>query len=287
MVVTDGTDKDEKPAKVVKSKSMDSQRLRIHWGMVVGLPIWTYGAFILATFIVVGLLWALQQIGISLNSLNVVIFNTISSVVIYALALTIAIGVPLLVWSRRTTRKELGVSSWPVWLDLLMATPAYVVYIIISASLLMVAKVLFSGVVDLNVEQEIPFSQTMLTSQFQYILAFFTLVVLAPVAEELLFRGYLYGKLRKVSPAWLAIIVSGLAFGLAHLWAGPGAEALQWAVMIDTLALGVVLAMLRESTGAIWAGVLVHAIKNGIAFYFLFMNPQIIDQLKTASALLM
>ena len=79
----------------------------------------------------------------------------------------------------------------------------------------------------------------------------------------------------------MAIIVTSLAFGAAHLWGGPGSP-LQWAVAIDTMVLGVILALLREYTGAVWASVLVHALKNGIAFYLLFMNPQLIDQLRAA-----
>ena len=106
-------------------------------------------------------------------------------------------------------------------------------------------------------------------------------MIIAPLAEELLFRGYLYGKIRKLAPIWVAVLVSSLAFGVAHLWSGPDTP-LQWAVMIDTFVLGIMLSLLREYTGAVWASVLVHAIKNGLAFYLLFMNPQLIDQLKAA-----
>ena len=113
---------------------------------------------------------------------------------------------------------------------------------------------------------------------------FLTLVVLAPLAEEVLFRGYLFGKIRKLAPFWISAIMASLTFGLAHLWAGPG-TALQWLVAIDTFVLSLVLCLLREHTGAIWAGVLVHAIKNGIAFYFIYLNPQTLDQIKAGIVL--
>jgi membrane protease YdiL (CAAX protease family) len=106
------------------------------------------------------------------------------------------------------------------------------------------------------------------------------MVLLAPLAEELLFRGYLYGKLRKTAPVWLSVLVASVAFGLAHLWVGSGP--LQWAVAIDTFVLSLMLCALREYTGAVWAGVLLHAIKNGLAFYLLFVNPSVVDQIKAA-----
>jgi membrane protease YdiL (CAAX protease family) len=48
---------------------------------------------------------------------------------------------------------------------------------------------------------------------------------------------------------------------------------LQWATALDTFALGIVAGSLRLLSGSIWAGMLLHAIKNGIAYYFLFINP--------------
>ncbi|MCZ6901364.1 MAG: CPBP family intramembrane metalloprotease, partial [Rickettsia endosymbiont of Ixodes persulcatus] len=121
----------------------------------------------------------------------------------------------------------------------------------------------------------------MLVSTWQYIVAFVMLVVLAPVGEELLFRGYLYGKLRKSAPIWLAVLATSLTFGLAHLWTG-GEGPLQWAVAVDTFVLSLVMCSVREYTGAIWITIFMHMAKNGLAFYLLFVNPQFVDQIKAA-----
>jgi membrane protease YdiL (CAAX protease family) len=96
-----------------------------------------------------------------------------------------------------------------------------------------------------------------------------------------LFRGYLYGKLRKITPIWVAIVMTSLTFGVAHLWTG-GDGPLQWAVMIDTFVLSLVMCVMREHTGAIWITILMHMAKNGLAFYLLFVNPQIVEQIKAA-----
>jgi membrane protease YdiL (CAAX protease family) len=96
------------------------------------------------------------------------------------------------------------------------------------------------------------------------ILAFITLVVIAPFAEELLFRGYLYGKLKSNVPTVVAAITTSLLFGLAHQQLNVG---------IDVFILSLVLCTLRSLTGSIWAGVLVHIIKNALAYYLLFVAP--------------
>lgn len=265
-------------------KNFTKQLRETKWLWVLALPFWAYGAFIAVTFAMAFLQVALVWVGVPLDSVNPVLLGTVYAALVYTLAIVIVIGVPYLVRRRKTTRKELGVPDTPSWIDLLLPVPAYIVYVIVSAILMLFIMRLVPGM-DLEQTQALPFTQSMLGSQWHYILAFVTLVVLAPVAEELLFRGYLYGKLVKVSPVWVAIVVSSLVFGAAHLWAGGGD--LQWAVMIDTFALGIMLALLRVYTGAVWAGILVHALKNGIAFYFLFVNPQAIEQIQSAATALL
>ena len=246
---------------------------------LVILPLWTYGAFMLAQ-VLVGLVQELLLIlNVPLASINQAVYATVASVIVYAVSLVIVIGVPLAIWRRKTTIKDLGVHDWPSWMDIVLSVPAFIVYIICSGVFMAILTSLLPGI-DLQQAQELPFSQSMLGGSWQYVLAFITMVVLAPLAEEMLFRGYLYGKLRKTAPIWVSILVASLAFGLAHLWVGE--TALQWAVTIDTFVLSLMLCALREYTGAIWAGVLLHAIKNGLAFYLLFVNPNVVNQIQAA-----
>ena len=99
---------------------------------------------------------------------------------------------------------------------------------------------------------------------------FVSLVLLAPIVEEFLFRGFLYTGLRQKLNIWWATGVTSLLFAAAHLFGGE-TSALLWIAGIDTLILSIVLCQLRERTGRLWAPMLVHAIKNGIAFTVLFI----------------
>ena len=269
----------EKSSKPMSAPSSANYKLP-NWVWWLILPVWVYGVFMFVQVALSFLAVWLNDIGVPLSEMSQIIFITLISGLSYALATLIVVMVPLKLWGKRTTLKDLGVPDLPTWMDILLSAPAYVVYIIASAIVMLTITGLFP---DLNLQQSqsLPISSSMLVHQWEYVLAFTVLVVFAPVAEELLYRGYLYGKLRKASGVIVSIVVTSLAFGAAHLWTG-GDGPLQWAVAIDTMVVSVMMCVLREYTGAIWAGVLVHMIKNGIAFYLLFINSDIIDQLMAA-----
>ena len=88
------------------------------------------------------------------------------------------------------------------------------------------------------------------------------LVFIAPIAEEILMRGWLYGKLRTKLKAPLAILLVSLVFALLHG---------QWNVGVTVFSLSLVLCTLREITGTIWSGIILHMLSNGIAFYLLYV----------------
>jgi membrane protease YdiL (CAAX protease family) len=94
--------------------------------------------------------------------------------------------------------------------------------------------------------------------------AFVALVILAPVTEELIFRGFLYGKLRSRLNAIPAIILVSVLFGVLHG---------QWNVGVIVCIMSVFMCIARELTGTIYSGILMHMIRNGIAFYLLYVNP--------------
>lgn len=245
------------------------------------LPVWTYGAFWLAQLAMGLTVQLLLLCGMSEAALTSVAGTTVWATLVYGIAIAIAIGAPWLLWRRRTTWQEMGVGDRPAWLDAGLAPVVFVLYFITSAYVMVVAKSWLP--IDVNQEQALPFDRTALMGSWEYALIFVALAVVAPIAEELLFRGYLYRRLRSSASVWLSVLLTSLVFGLAHAWAGHD-RPLHWAVVIDTAILSIFLCLLREYTGAIWSSILVHMIKNSIAFYFLFLNPQLITHV---AALLM
>lgn len=229
----------------------------------IGLPLWVLAGFGLAIGVTVALMWLISTSGIQLEQLNEVVFSTFVAALTYLVALAIVIGVPYF-WKRRTSRKDLGLDRLPRWLDIMLAPAGFIVYLIGSGVVVGLVTQLVPGF-DGDQAQELGF--TNLSQSYQYVLAFATLVIVAPVAEEVLFRGYLYGKLRRIVPIWVAILVTSILFGVVHG---------QWNVGLDVFVLSLVMCSLREITGGIWTGILLHMIKNGLAFYLLFINPTLL-----------
>ena len=89
-------------------------------------------------------------------------------------------------------------------------------------------------------------------------LAIVLLVVLAPVSEELLFRGYAFARLGTVFPRRVVIAVTALGFAMAHFNGGLLHP-------LVTLYLGVATGWLRASRGSIVPGLMLHGAVNSLA----------------------
>ena len=93
-------------------------------------------------------------------------------------------------------------------------------------------------------------------------MAFFALVIVAPIMEELIFRGFLYGRLRNSYGVIVAGAIVSLLFGVLHG---------QWNVGVNVAVMSAVMCGMREITGTVYAGILLHMAKNFIAFMILFV----------------
>ena len=97
----------------------------------------------------------------------------------------------------------------------------------------------------------------------------FRVVILAPVVEELLFRGVIFSGFQRNYHAFWAIFLSALLFALFHLnpWQfGP------------TFLLGLILGWVRLRTGSLLAAIFTHALHNGMIFLIVYFKiaPEVI-----------
>ena len=168
--------------------------------------------------------------------------------------------------SKVMSREKLGLKDLPTWLDIGLAPAGFIVYLILAAALVTV----FSIFPWFDAEQTQNLGFDIYLTGGERLIAFIVLVVIAPIAEEIIFRGWLYAKVkdrlseettRRAAAIITALIVS-LTFGIVHL---------QWNVGVNVFAMSLVACALREFTGTIYAGILLHMLKNGIAFYLLFV----------------
>lgn len=235
---------------------------------VITYSLWLTITFIAAQAILLSALSVLGLFGIDVAdySSNVLIIGL--GAISYGLMLALTVGIPRWILKQSTSLKELGLTKLMSWTEIGVALAGMVTYFILTAVLLIAVRELLPAF-DLEQTQDIGISIP--RPGIEMALAFLLLVAVGPIVEEVLFRGYLYGKLRtRGVPFWLTTLVVSVLFGLAHM---------QWNVGIDTFALSIVMCATREITGSLWPSILMHMMKNGIAFYFLFVNPQMLQGL--------
>jgi uncharacterized protein len=158
--------------------------------------------------------------------------------------------------------ENIGLGRRPKFKDLISAILGFGLFFIVLIAVNALMTVLIPSL-DNGQKQDIGFDS--LKTSSDYILAFMALALLPPIGEEILVRGYLYSGLRKVWKFLPAMIVTSIFFGLAHLQLGSG-TAILWAAGINTFVLSLVLVYLREKSGALYAGMLVHCLNNLLAF---------------------
>jgi uncharacterized protein len=195
-------------------------------------------------------------------------FNTVPAEFLFIL-LAEVLTIGAIYWFLR--RRQLGLSiiglKKPRWRDAGYALAAVPVYYLIYVLTVGVASSLIHGL-NINQQQQIGFNDV--HGGAALVMTFISLVVLPPLAEEIMVRGFLYSSLKKAFSLKWAVILTSALFAAAHLPEGGAAGPLYIAAL-DTFVLSLVLIYLREKTGSLWASIGLHAIKNGIAFVALFV----------------
>ena len=114
-------------------------------------------------------------------------------------------------------------------------------------------------VLQLHDKQTLPEELGIDRSTLNLVLAVVMITVIAPLGEELFFRGYFFGALRNWK-GWLpAAIVTGLVFGAIHVGSTP----VGFTVPLAFFGFG--LCVLYERTGSLYPGIALHALNNSIA----------------------
>lgn len=96
-------------------------------------------------------------------------------------------------------------------------------------------------------------------------------VLLAPLVEETLFRGLIFGNLRPLNRA-AAYIVSALVFAAVHVWQYAGSLGWRGTLLcaVQYIPAGLALGWTYEKSAAIWAPILVHACINAVSMGLLW-----------------
>lgn len=107
------------------------------------------------------------------------------------------------------------------------------------------------------------------------LVGFLAVVAVAPVVEELIFRGLMVNRLSRVMPGWLAVVLAAAVFGACHghpVWFGYA------------FVLGCVFGFIDLRAGSIWPSILGHMVFNSFS-QILNLLPQSEEGTETLIAL--
>jgi hypothetical protein len=152
---------------------------------------------------------------------------------------------------------DIGLNTWKLsylgWG--LLGLPVYFAF---TSVLLSLAGMILPPEI-MNEQQQLGFKAG--GSPLDLLLIFVALVLVTPLVEEVIFRGFLWRAYRRFGAVIAMLLVSGL-FAVAHMQVNVG---------IDVFVLSLILCYVRLKTNSLWPAIIIHALKNFIAFYLLFI----------------
>ncbi len=159
--------------------------------------------------------------------------------------------------------KRLNTSPLQIKKLLFMVPLSIIVRFTAAAVLIIILKIgLFAGLEKqleegVKLQWEFAGEQTGLGYLVDNLLVFLTVVILAPIIEELLFRGVIFNALRKKINIAASIIITSLLFSLVHLHIG---------LLIITFITGVFLNYVYYKYGNIGYSIFLHMLINFFPF---------------------
>jgi membrane protease YdiL (CAAX protease family) len=102
----------------------------------------------------------------------------------------------------------------------------------------------------------------------------------APLAEEVVFRGYIYPAMKRFTNISVAVIFTGILFGAVHGNLGA---------LLPLTVLGIILALAYELTGSLWAPIAIHFCFNAATTaiqIIMNLNPELLENLEENAALI-
>jgi membrane protease YdiL (CAAX protease family) len=148
-----------------------------------------------------------------------------------------------------------------VWLPLAIgafATAAIGYYVI---------SLVYASIVSLHGSDKLPSELNANHNTAALVGATVFVCVVAPMAEEFFFRGFIFGGLRRMRVrvagidvgTWLAAVITGILFGLVH----AGSASSQYLIPLGIF--GFVLCLLRWRTGSLYPCMALHSVNNALA----------------------
>ena len=224
---------------------------RVPWGVrdILFATLVSLGGIVVLNVLVIAVNWAMHS-QVEKNGIALTLFVAVQDAIIVGAAMLFSLV------RYRVNGESLGLRSFSTVLGCAM-----------SAGLLIASyfvRLLYGVVaVAFGYRPSLQEVVTQLDTQgMGFVASFIAVAIIAPFAEELVFRGFIYGGLRSRFGVVVATMSSTLFFTALHF---------SIAQFIPLFVLGLFLAWLYEKTGSLYPGIILHATNNAISLLLLVL----------------
>jgi uncharacterized protein len=234
------------------------------WDLLVLVAVAIAGTFVLTIFIVVGF----SLFGVSFHELQ----NSISDKNLLLIINQALLSVLLLVFLSAQMRLRFAAPFWRTigWRPLRTGhTPRAVAYVTFSLCGFLLAVLVSLASSTIHTKTQLPIEQ-FFQDRLSALLLMSLGVLLAPVLEETIFRGYIYPVAVRSFGVTGGVLFTGTIFGLLHasqLWGGWGQIAL-------LVIVGIVFTYARAAARTVVASYLMHVSYNSFLFLAMAIGSQ-------------
>jgi uncharacterized protein len=229
------------------------------------LPMMRIKVFALITNYFLGYLFIYPLIGVYITYLLTGVSDSMTSQVAFGIygfliLLTLFLAWPIIMESLRMSKGR--------WGSHLKKIPLNYTFLFASLFVVNTAISTLTGV-ETSANQELVFQSFMESPG----LIIFAALIMAPIVEELVFRGALYRALRNRTSYKRAIFISMFAFGFIHVFASllSGDYMDLWNIF-TYMAMGFFFVKIYEETGSVFPAIFLHFLNNAIALGIMWLS---------------
>ena len=206
--------------------------------------------------------FTLKPFNVSLDSNLLVIVNTF---LIDAIAVLVILYFVMVKYGKGVD--SLGLKSAGIHKNILVGIAAYA-FILPTLLAILILSMLLMDFLGYKPPPQ-PVFDLFLEEKRSNVILFLTIFVsvLGPMIEEIFFRGFLYGAVKKRFGIAAGVILSAALFSALHT---------NIIGFLPIMALGVLMAYLYETTGSLVASITVHVLHNSLIVSFVFLIKELI-----------
>jgi membrane protease YdiL (CAAX protease family) len=220
-------------------------------------PVWTGFVVLLAALVVAavgGLIVDIPALafGVKISSEHTPPGIEFADTVVQDLAFVLTAVLFAQFGGRKARAWQFGYRSTPAWRAAWLTALTIFAFLIFSAAWVLVLNV---------TEKDTKLVEALGTNETSVLLLLSALLttVIAPICEETLFRGYIFGALSKWR-GWLpAAVMTGILFGGVHFGSAPAED------LVPLGVLGFALCWLYRRTGSLYPCIALHSLNNSLA----------------------